>query len=142
MMLADTNVLVYAHRHEVERHEEYRDWVEGIINGAEPYAVADFAVTGMVRLVTNRRIYKEATPIEVALSYADRIRNQPHATVLNPGAMFWSIFTELCQRVNAHAKLVPDAYLAALAIENACEFITADRDFRRFPGLRCRHPLV
>jgi uncharacterized protein len=34
-----------------------------------------------------------------------------------------------------------DAYLAALAIEHGCEVITADRDFRGFPGLRWRHPL-
>jgi predicted nucleic acid-binding protein len=39
------------------------------------------------------------------------------------------------------ANLVPDAYLAVLAIEHGCEFITADRDFSRFPGLRWRHPL-
>jgi uncharacterized protein len=36
---------------------------------------------------------------------------------------------------------VPDAYLAALAIEHGCEFISTDPDFRRFPGLRWRHPL-
>jgi uncharacterized protein len=36
---------------------------------------------------------------------------------------------------------VPDAYLAALAMEHGCEFVTVDRDFARFPGLRYRHPL-
>ena len=36
----------------------------------------------------------------------------------------------------------PDAaWLAALAIESGCEFVTTDRDFARFPGLRWRHPL-
>jgi hypothetical protein len=40
------------------------------------------------------------------------------------------------------AKLVaPDAYLAALGIESGSEWITTDRDFSRFPGLRWRHPL-
>lgn len=37
--------------------------------------------------------------------------------------------------------LVPDAWLAALAIESGSEWITTDRDFTRFPGLRMRHPL-
>jgi predicted nucleic acid-binding protein len=36
---------------------------------------------------------------------------------------------------------VSDAYLAALAIEHGCEWITTDRDFSRFPGLKWRHPL-
>jgi predicted nucleic acid-binding protein len=36
--------------------------------------------------------------------------------------------------------LVQDAYLAALAIESGCEWVTTDRDFTRFKGLRRRHP--
>jgi hypothetical protein len=35
---------------------------------------------------------------------------------------------------------VPDAYLAALAIESGCEWINTDRDFSRFPDLRWRVP--
>lgn len=140
-MLIDTNVLIYAHRPESERHREFRDWIGGVISGPEPYAVSDFAVNGMIRVVTDRRVYKDLTPIETALAYADKLRNQPHATVINPGARFWAIFEEICHRADVRGKLVPDAYLAALSIENACEFITTDRDFGKFPGLRWRHPL-
>ena len=45
-------------------------------------------------------------------------------------------------RLGAKGNLVADAYLAALAIESGCEWITGDRDFSRFPGLRWRHPLA
>jgi uncharacterized protein len=141
MMLVDTNVMIYAHRPDAELHKEYQDWMQALIEGPEPYAVSDFALTGMVRVVTNPSTFGDPTPIESALGYADQIRNQPHAHVVNPGAGFWRIFTDLCLRVGARAKLVPDAYLAALTIEHGCEFITADKDFRRFPGLRWRHPL-
>lgn len=41
----------------------------------------------------------------------------------------------------AKGNLVPDAFLAAPAIETGSEFITADRDYNRFPGLRVRHPV-
>jgi uncharacterized protein len=61
--------------------------------------------------------------------------------VISPGPSFWEIFARLCRQVNARAKLVPDTYLAALAIEHGCEFISTDKDFRRFPGLRWRLPL-
>ena len=47
----------------------------------------------------------------------------------------------LCSTAAAKGNLVPDAYLAALAIEAGCEWITTDRDFSRFPGLRWRSPL-
>jgi toxin-antitoxin system PIN domain toxin len=142
MMLVDTNVMIYAHRRDAKRHPEYRDWLQAMINGPEPYAVADFAVTGMVRVVTDRRIYREeTTTIRDALAFASKIRDQPHATVVDPGARFWPLFNHLCLVAGASGKLVPDAYLAALAIEHGCEVISADKDFRRFPGLRWRHPL-
>jgi predicted nucleic acid-binding protein len=47
----------------------------------------------------------------------------------------------LCQRVSAKANTIPDAYLAALAIETGSEWITDDRGFSKFPGLRWKHPL-
>lgn len=51
------------------------------------------------------------------------------------------IFTDLCRRAGAKGNLVPDAFLAALAIESGSEWVTTDRDYARFPGLRWRHPL-
>jgi len=53
----------------------------------------------------------------------------------------WEIFARLCAEGGVKGNLVPDAYLAALAIESGCEWITTDRDFSRFKGLRWRHPL-
>jgi uncharacterized protein len=141
MILMDTNVLVYAFWREAERHEEYRAWLLATINSPEPYAVSDSALTGMIRIVTNQRIFKRPASTGEALAFAELIREQPQAMVVAPGARFWSIFTELCQGAGVRGNLIPDAYLAALAIENACEFVTADRDFARFPGLRWRHPL-
>jgi toxin-antitoxin system PIN domain toxin len=141
MRLVDTNVLIYAHRRDSERHAEYRDWVTAMIGGPEPYAVSDFAVNGMVRVATNPRAYPDPTPLDRALAFAAEIRNQPHSEVVSPGPRFWPIFTDLCRSTKAHGKLIPDAYLAALAIEHGCEFFSEDRDFGRFPGLRWRRPL-
>jgi uncharacterized protein len=141
MMLVDTNVFVYAHNSKADRHLEYREWLQNVLTGPEPYAVSDFVLNGTVRLITDKRLFRPPTPIDRALAYADQIRHQQHAHVITPGTRFWAIFADLCQKTGAAGKLVPDAYLAALAIEHGCEFVTADKDFRRFPGLRCRHPL-
>jgi toxin-antitoxin system PIN domain toxin len=141
MLLVDTSVLINAHRPEANRHEEYLAWLQEMINGPQPYAVSDFAIAGMIRIVTNPRIFADPTPTEIALDFAERVRGQPHAIVVAPSARFWGIFTELCREADVRGDLVPDAYLAALAIENACEFVTDDKGFRRFPGLRWRQPL-
>lgn len=36
--------------------------------------------------------------------------------------------------------LTPSSTEAALAMESGCEWITTDRGFSRYPGLRWRHP--
>jgi hypothetical protein len=41
-----------------------------------------------------------------------------------------------------HGNLVPDAYLAALAIERGLELNFTDGDFARFAGLKWRNPLA
>jgi len=138
MMLMDTNILVYAHRAEASQHAEYRDWLADLVNGPEPYAVADFALMGMIRIVTSPRIYSDPTPPGIALTFAELVRGQPHAIIVAPGGRFWSIFKDLCDAVGARGNLIPDVYLAALAIEHGCEFVTADSDFKKFPGLRVR----
>jgi predicted nucleic acid-binding protein len=60
---------------------------------------------------------------------------------MDPGPRHWPLFSTLCRRVNARGNTVPDAYLAALAIEHDAEWYSADRGFARFPGVRYRHPL-
>lgn len=91
--------------------------------------------------MTHPRIFAPPTPIPTALAFADGLRNHPNAVVIAPGERHWSIFRRLCAQASARGNLVPDAYLAALAIESGSEWITDDGDFARFPGLRWRRPL-
>ena len=141
MRLHDVNVLVNAYRPEAERHKDFRAFLEELVQGDEAYAVSDFVMTGFLRVVTDRRIYEEPARLSEALKFAETIRNQPHAVVIDAGPRFWEIFKSICVHADAKGRLIPDAYLAALAIEHGCEFITADRDFAKFAGLRWRHPL-
>jgi toxin-antitoxin system PIN domain toxin len=91
--------------------------------------------------VTHPRIYAEPTPVDDALDYVESLRSHPNSVVIAPGPDHFDLFRQLCSSVAATGNLVPDAYFAALAIESGSDWITDDRDFTRFPGLRCRHPL-
>lgn len=141
MLLCDVNVLVYAHRRDAERHLEFRSWLDGVVNGAEAYGYVDLVVSGFVRVVTHPRIFRTPSPLSAALEFAEQIRSASAAVALAPGPRHWELFTGLCRAVNARGNLVPDAFLAALAIESGSELVTTDRDFARFPDLRWRHPL-
>ena len=91
--------------------------------------------------MTHPRVFTRPTPLSQALAFCEILRSQPNATLLSPGPRHWGIFTGLCADAGARGNLIPDAYLAALAIETGSEWITTDGDYRRFRGLRVGHPL-
>jgi hypothetical protein len=78
--------------------------------------------------------------LEKSLAFVARIRISPRCRPLLPGIRHWEIFQRLCRETNALANDIPDAYLAALAIEAECDWITTDVGFGRYAGLRWRHP--
>lgn len=141
MLCADVNVLVYAHRPESPGHAGCRAWLEGARAGLEPLGLSDVALSGFVRVVTHPRVFKEPTPTGTALAFCDALLSSPSVSRVAPGERHWQIFADLCRRVDATGNVVPDAFLAALAVELGATLITADRSFGRFPTLRWRHPL-
>jgi uncharacterized protein len=141
VQLADVNVLVHAHREDAPDHPRYRSWLLEWIDGDAAFGMSDLVLSGFVRIVTHPRIFVRPTPLALALQFTDGIRARPNRVPVVPGSRHWDIFRRLCDQASAKGNLVPDAYYAALAIESGCEWITTDRDYARFRGLRCRHPL-
>lgn len=134
-------MLVHAFHEGAPDHDRYRAWLTAAAESDEPMGVSDLVLSGFVRVVTHPRVFSPPAPVDRALAFAIALRSQPNAVAVAPGARHWEIFERLCLAVEAKGNLVPDAYLAALAIESGSEWITTDRDFSRFDGLRWRHPL-
>jgi toxin-antitoxin system PIN domain toxin len=141
LILPDVNVLVYAHREDVADHRAYRNWLESVVNGNEAYGISELVLSGFVRVVTHAKVFNKPSPLSEALAFADQLLTSPNSVRVQPGPRHWDIFNGLCVEVGARGNLVPDAYLAAMAIESGCEWITTDRDYSRFDGLRWQHPL-
>ena len=141
MRCVDVNVLVFAHRPESPNHTDYLRWLDDVRRGSEPLGLIDAVLSGFVRVVTHARIFREPTTLELALEFVDAVRSSPAATLTVPGDRHWDTFVSLCRLVGATGNVVPDAYLAALAIEQGATWVSADRGFARFPGLRWEHPL-
>lgn len=141
MILADVNVLVYAHREDLPQHERFSAWLRDEVESGRSYGLCDASLTGFLRVVTNARVFSDPTPLDVALRFAEALRGHAGAVALNPGVRHWKLFSELCDAIGARGNDIPDAYLAALAIESGSELVTADRGFGRFPGLRWSCPV-
>lgn len=141
MTLIDVNILVHAKRLDSPDHLKFRTWLEETLRSESIIGLSQMVLSAVVRILTHPQIFPDPTQLDEALQYVNSLREHPACIPLSPGEGHWDIFTRLCRVAGAKGNLVSDAYFAALAIETGAEWITADRDFSRFPGLRWRHPL-
>jgi len=141
VILTDVNILVHAHRMDMPQHESFLEWLSDTINGDQAYAMSDAVIAGFVRVVTHPRVFRKPSTLEQALVFCSMVVTQSHCLRLAPGPRHFDIFTRLCREAEIRGSMVWDAFHAALAIEHGCEWVTTDRDFSRFDGLRWRHPL-
>ncbi len=140
MILPDVNVLIYAHRKDSPNHSRYREWLTEILDGDQGFGMSDLVLSAFLRIVTNPKVFREPDPIGEAVAFTRFLRDRENCLLVEPGTRHWQIFTDLCESLNATGNAIPDAYLAALAIESGSQWVTTDRGFARFPGLRWRLP--
>lgn len=142
MFLMDVNVLVYAHREDVPDHVAYREWLESFINGNAAYGYSELVLSGFLRVVTHPRVFEIPSTLSSAIRFVSQIKAAHHAVYLAPGPMHWKIFLQCIEQIDARGNDIPDAYHAALAMEWNCIWVTTDQGFKRFKGLKVRHPLA
>ena len=140
MILPDVNVLIYAFRQDVAQHTMCNSWLTRIVASDAPFGISPLALSALVRVTTNPRSYRIPSTVDEAFTFCDYLRDQPNCQLVEPGERHWDIFKRLCIAADIRGPRVTDAWYAALAIEWGCEWITMDRDFARFPGLKWQVP--
>lgn len=136
MILPDVNVLLYAFRQDSADHLKYRNWLDAVVNGPAVYGMSPQVLASVIRIATNPRVYAQPSSLSRTMEFADVLLTQPHCKPVMPGSRHWAIYTDLLRSARATGNLAQDAWLAALAVEHGCEWITTDGDFARFSGLQ------
>ncbi len=136
MQSPDVNVLVSAFREDAVHHERSRRWLVDALAGREQVGLSELVLSGVLRVLTHARIFQPPTPSEAAIEFVDSLLAQPGSTTLRPGDGHWRIFRGMAASLHLTGNRLPDAYHAALAIEHGCEWVTLDRGFSIYPGLR------
>ena len=136
MQSPDVNVLVNAFREDAAHHRRCRGWLTDTLSGRERIGVSELVLSGVLRVLTHSRVFHPPTPSEAALAFVDALLAQPASLPLRPGDGHWRIFRGICATLKLTGNRLPDAYHAALAIEHGCEWVTLDRGFSVFSGLR------
>ena len=140
MILPDVNVLIYAFRQGVPQHEVCRRWLDRVVGDETRFGISPLALAAVVRITTNARTYAPPTSVEAAFRFCDNLLAQPNCQIVEPGSRHFHIFKRLCVETGTRGAKVTDAWYAALAIEWGCEWVTLDRDYARFPGLKFSAP--
>ena len=141
MILLDANLLVYAWNRGAPQHERARAWLQDRLNGRTGVGIPWSTLLAFVRLVSNRRIFERAIDVSQAWGQVDEWLALPQVWVPEPAQRHPEILGRLIPEAGK-AELVPDAHLAALAIEYGLVLQTTDRDFARFSGLSWENPLA
>lgn len=141
MIALDTNILVYAHRREMEWHERARASVEDLLSARRPWALPWSVAHEFLAVVT--RLPARPTPLAEALGVLEALAGAPGCRPLAEPAGYLAALRRLAVAGQVSGHRIYDARIAAVCLANGvAELWTADRDFGRFPTLRTRNPLV
>lgn len=135
MLLLDVNILVAAHRADHPDHKMVRPWFDQLLDGNEQFGTPAGVWTSFLRITTNRKIFKVATPLSDAFEFLDATCSQPNHLLLNTGPRHLELVKKMCVEADAKGDLVPDAVLAAIALEHNCTIVSLDRDFALFQSV-------
>lgn len=142
MTLVDANILIYAHVRSLAQHDRARDWLDQQLNGTALVGLPWPTLLAFLRLVTNPRVFEHAELIADAWRQVRAWLDCEMAWIPQPGERHAELLARYLDLPGVHANLVPDAHLAALAMEHGLILCSTDGDFARFPGLRWLNPLT
>jgi toxin-antitoxin system PIN domain toxin len=141
LILVDANLLVYAHVQESTGHAQARDWLDGELNRSRRVGLPWPSLLAFVRLVTNPRIFERPEPIHQAWKQVEDWLDNETVWIPAPTERHRDILARALREIGGRANLVPDAHLAALAIEHGLTVCSTDGDFGRFSDLKWINPL-
>ena len=142
MILVDANILVYAHVGSLAQHERARAWLDTALSGSSRVGLPWPSLLGFLRLVTNPRVFQRPESMADAWTQASAWLDADVAWIPQPTDRHRDVFASLLGAPGMQANLVPDAHLAALAIEHGLTLCSTDGDFGRFPSLHWQDPLA
>lgn len=140
MVVVDANVLLYAANTASPDHEVSRAWLDESLAGSETVGLPWLSLLAFLRIGTHPRAFPTPLPVDDATEQVRLWLAEPAAFVVHPTTRHIDVVAGLLRQAGRGGNLVPDAHLAALAVEHDATVVSFDRDFARFEGVRHRLP--
>jgi toxin-antitoxin system PIN domain toxin len=143
VIAVDTNILVYAHREDSTWYQRADACLTRLMESRLPWAVPWPCLHEFLGIVTHSRVYVPPTPPDLAIGQMALWLEAPKIVLLGIASGYWPILRAILEQSQATGPRVHDAHIAALCRNHGVsELWTADRDFRRFRGLKVVNPLI
>lgn len=142
MILVDANLLLYAANRSAPEHEPARAWLDEQLSGTTRVGLPWPSLLAFVRLATNPLVVRQPVTPVTAWKQAAAWLSSEAAWIPVPTERHGSLAAEYFHEPWMTSRLVPDAHLAALAVEHGLTLCSTDGDFARFPGLTWHNPLA
>jgi toxin-antitoxin system PIN domain toxin len=131
---------MYAVHEQFEAHADAKTWLDDRFNGTDSVGLPWGALLAFVRLSASARVLSRPIRLRDATAVVGAWLELPATWTPQPTEHHSRTLTTLLAG-ESKADLVPDAHLAAIAIEHGLTLCSTDRDFARFDGLRWIDPL-
>ena len=142
MILVDVNLLVYTWDGGSAFHGGAQEWLDGRLNGHARVGLPWPSLLGFLRVVTNPRVFERPESVARAWKQVEEWLGCANVWIPDPGDRHRQILGRMLEGASGGANLVPDAHLAALAVEHGLTLCSTDGDFARFPELKWANPLA
>jgi toxin-antitoxin system PIN domain toxin len=142
VILVDANLLIYAYGHSFSQHERARTWLDERLNGTAPVGLPWPSLLAFVRITSDPRVFGRPRSVSEAWRQVESWLDCQAGWIPQPTERHREILGGLLASTATSSRLVPDAHVAALAIEHGLTLCSTDGDFARFNGLRWENPIA
>lgn len=140
-MLIDANLLLFAVDAQSPHNAAAAAWLEPALNGNRRVAIPWQTIGAFLRISTHPRVTANPLSAGEAWGYVEAWLDAPTTWIPPATERTARLLGELMIGHHVTANLVPDAQLAALAMEHGLTLYSADGDFARFTPLSWVNPL-
>lgn len=141
-MLVDANILLYSVDSRSPHHEAASEWLTTVLRGERRVALPWQTIGAFVRIITHPRVTDSPLTGVEAWTFVQDWLAVPVCWIPAPTTRTARTLGMLIKRHGLSGNAIPDAQLAALAIEHGVSVVSNDSDFARFPELTWENPLV
>ena len=142
MILVDVNLLLYATNVSAGQHRAAREWLDRQLVETPRVGLPWATLLGFLRLATNARVITRPLTMAAAWQQVSQWLACEPTWIPLPTERHGEVLGRLLAEPGTYGNLVPDAHLAALAIEHGLTLCSTDGDFARFPELKWLNPLA